>query len=508
MNKEFIFGNAQLNNIVSCEATDDGIELFFEKDGEITTEIYGYKPWLLSNRPFKVDNIELKGNQYYRHMRQFDSKEKLYEYKRYDKSRDFYTVYDDKEAAMVLHGFGYFQGMKVKDVSVLSFDIEATTLGHNSKSKVLLISNTFRSGDVVSERLFCFDDYDSQAEMLDDWCNWVRQMNPSVMVGHNIFGYDIPYLNFIAKKNDTELVLGRNDTPIKIQKKPSQFRKDGSQSYEYKKAYIYGREIVDTMFVAYHYDFSRKYVNYGLKNIITQEGLEAEDRQHYDASKIAENYKDPEEWKKIKSYAEHDSRDSLALYDLMIASFFYLTQSVPKSFQAINCTATGSQVNSFLVRSYLQDGWSIPKLSEPERFEGAISFGVPGIYKNVFKLDVAALYPSIMLQYEIYDKRKDPNKHFLKMLEYFTNKRLEYKSQYKKTKDKHYKYLDQMAKIFINSAYGLLGATGLPFNSPENAALVTRKGREILCEAIEWATNKDYNYWYGMFKERTGKNDA
>ena len=34
--------------------------------------------------------------------------------------------------------------------------------------------------------------------------------------------------------------------------------------------------------------------------------------------------------------------------------------------------------------------------------------------------------------------------------------------------------------------------SGLLFNSPENAALVTRKGREILQTAIDWAEEKGY----------------
>ena len=45
-------------------------------------------------------------------------------------------------------------------------------------------------------------------------------------------------------------------------------------------------------------------------------------------------------------------------------------------------------------------------------------------------------------------------------------------------------YIYQSQKIVINSAYGLLGAQGLNFNSPDNAALVTKGGREILQNGI------------------------
>lgn len=504
---DFIFGKAGLNNIVSCEAVENSLRLFFEKDGVVTHEDFEHEYWLLCNEPFKVNNIKLKGEQHYKYMRLFDTKESLLQYKNTYRNQDLYSIYDDKEAAMLYHGFGYYQGMQVEDVSVLSFDIEATSLMHKTSSKVLLISNTFRRNGKIIEKLFSYDEFTSQGDMINSWCEWVREMNPSIICGHNIFGYDLPYLQFVAKRNDVELLLGRDGSSIRFQKRFSNFRKDGSQSYEFKKAYIFGREIVDTMFVAYHYDYSRKYINYSLKGIIKQEGLEAEDRQHYDASQIAKNYKKKEEWEKIKAYAEHDSRDSLALFDLMIHSYFYFCRSIPKSFQSLNYSATGSQVNSFLIRSYLQDGWSIPKASETEYFEGAISFGIPGIYNNINKLDVVSLYPSIMLQYEIYDERKDPRKNFLKMVEYFTNERLENKKKSKETKDQYYKYLEQSQKIAINSAYGLLGVPGLHFNSPTNAALVTRKGREILKQGIKFATKKDADYWYDLFLEKTGKKE-
>ena len=150
--------------------------------------------------------------------------------------------------------------------------------------------------------------------------------------------------------------------------------------------------------------------------------------------------------------------------------------------------ASGSQLDSLMIRSYLQDGMSLPKTSKKEEFEGAISMGVPGIYKNVRKVDVASLYPSIMLQYEIYDKKKDPNRHMLQMLEYFRNQRLTNKKLAKETGDRYYDDLQNAQKIMINSMYGFMGAGYLLFNYPQGAADVTRYGREILLKGVEWAT--------------------
>ena len=74
--------------------------------------------------------------------------------------------------------------------------------------------------------------------------------------------------------------------------------------------------------------------------------------------------------------------------------------------------------------------------------------------------------------------------HGLQMVQYFTKQRLEDKMMWKETKNKLYKDLSESRKIAINSCYGFLGAPGLNFNSPKNAALVTEKGREILQKGV------------------------
>jgi DNA polymerase elongation subunit (family B) len=488
-----IFGKDPITHIVSCEVNDSNTELFIEKDGQVEIKVIPNQFWMLSNQKLDYKFQPLTGNLHYKFIKYYNNKSHWYVDKNKYRNADIYCINDEKEAAMILNGFTYFKGMKVSDVSILSFDIESTGLNHDDTSKVLIISNTFRdSKGNKTRKLFCIDEFESEKEMLDAWCGWVRCINPSIICGHNIFGYDLPYINFCAEKNGTTLSLGRDNSDIKFNKYSSKFRKDGSQDYEYFRAFIYGREIVDTMFVAYHFDFARKYESYGLKQIIKQEGLEVSGRQFYDAGNIARDWHDVEKRQLIKKYAEHDADDALALYDLMIAAYFYLNPSIPKSFQSINYSATGSQINAFLVRSYLQVGHSIPRSSEAVRFPGAISDGMPGIYKNVFKVDVASLYPSIMLQYKVYDADKDPKGNFLKMVQYFTDERLSNKKKAKETGDRYYKELEQAQKIVINSAYGLLGASGLNFNSPKNAALVTEHGRDILKKAILWATGKEY----------------
>lgn len=489
---DIIYGRNKIERIVSIEVNDSSADLFIEdKNGNVTTTVVSNRFWLLAPYPLEGHWSRLQGDLHYRYGKQFKTKKEYFSYLNNYRQKDVYSLYDDKEALMIKDGYTYFKGMKHDEPSILSFDIEATSLDPNTKeARVLLISNTHRKNNIITKKLFAYDEHESEQEMIQAWCAWVRDMNPSLICGHNIYSYDLPYLN--TRTLGEGLPLGRDGSICKFFKNESAFRVDGSRDLHYHKVRVYGREIVDTMFLAYRYDIGRKYDSYGLKPIIKTEGLEEANRTFYDASQIRFNYKNLGEWAKIKEYARDDADDALKLYDLMAPAQFYFTVSVPKPFQTMIESATGSQLNSIMVRSYLQTGHSVAKADTVATFQGAISWGNPGIYRNVQKLDVSSLYPSICIQYEIFSREKDPKANFFHMLKYFREERLRNKRLAKETNDRYYSDLEQSEKIAINSAYGLLGAPGLNYNYPKGADQVTSYGREILNRSILWATGKKF----------------
>ena len=493
-NQSLIYGSDTTQRIVSVEIEGDKATLFLQQDdGSIVTEQRDNRYWILAHNKLNDKFKPLEGNLFYRYYVQTPHKEMFTQARREWKNKDIFSIYNDKESFMVKNGVTYYKGLKQKDVSVLSWDIETTGLVHDDSSMVLLISNTFRDhAGAIAKKLFCYDEYKSQAELLEAWCDWVREINPSILLGHNIFGYDLGYIQFIADRDGFELHLGRDASTIKFNKYTSAYRIDGSRSMDYYSAQVYGREILDTMFLSYK---SGVFESYSLKSLIKELGLESKDRTFYDAGTIRDNYKNKDEWKKIKAYAIDDADDSLKLWDRFGAAQFYWSQKVSKTLQSIVESATGSQINNILMRSYLQEGHSLPKASLPQNFSGALSYAKPGVYNNHIRFDVSSLYPSIIIQYDIYDKEKDPKRNFLNMVKLLRDQRLINKRLAKETGDIYYKNLEQSEKLGINSAYGMLGAPGLLFNSPKNADNVTRYGREILSKAVLWSTGKDIKEW-------------
>jgi DNA polymerase elongation subunit (family B) len=500
---DLIYGKNKTENVVSIEVLKDKVVLY-KNDG--STEVRKMVYWILSNQKIDSTFSSLEGNLHYKYIKRFTNKGMFSKAaSRYQKmGKDIFVVWNDKESAMIYHGITQFKGLKVSDVSVLSFDIESAGLTMDKDSKTFLITNTFRDIDgSITKKHFRVDNYNNNdVEMIRDWCKWVVKIDPTVITGHNIFRYDFPYLIHCAKKGKYTLELGKKHKKIVVSSKVSSKRVDGGQSWDYKKIQIFGRHIIDGQFIALQYDIGRKYVSWGLKQIAEQEGFINEDRQFYDASLIGKNWYDPIEREKIVAYGIDDSDDSLKIYDLMIPSIFYMTQSIPKPFQIMGTSASGAQLNAVMVRAYMQDRHSIPKTNEHNYVAGGMSHGVPGVYSNVVKFDAASFYPSTILAFDIHDPDKDPKAYFLEMVRFFTHKRFEQKGLYKKTGDSYYDDLQAASKVFINSSYGLLGTNGLNFNSFENAALITKCCRKSLQKAIVWATGRDVSYWWDEYSEK------
>ena len=489
-----IYGKDKTLGVTALEIVDDEIWLF-KADGSIEKRPHQY--WVMAPRAQGRGFDRLEGNQHYQYIKYFDNKDGYYAHMKevYNKKADAYTISNSKEAAMVLNGITFYKGLQLPDLGILSFDIESEGLTHHRDSNVFLITNVFKKNNEIIKKHFRLDNYEHAGIMIADWCKWVQEVNPDIITGHNINGYDLPYLNHVARIYGTTLPLGRDLSDTLFSNRDSEYRVDGSQSWSYKRISIFGRQVIDGMFLAVKYDIGRKYESWGLKAIAEKEGFVSPDRQFYDASKIGQNWDNLEEREKIVKYGIDDAMDSLLIFELMVPSFFMLCKMIPKPFQTLSEGASGSWLNSILVRSYMQIGNSIPKSTESVKFEGALSYGNSGIYSNCLKFDAASLYPSIMLQYSIYSRQKDPKGYTLEILKIMREERLMYKKLGKETGSAYYKFLDNSRKVLINSMYGFMGAQGLNFNYPEGAAEVTRKGREVLNKAIIWATGKDYDYW-------------
>jgi len=497
-NDKLLFGKSDLRRVVGLECNNDQSEIFIQdENGVVSSIIKPHQYWVLSSEQVHKDCKRLDGNLHYKWAKRFDNR-KQFEVNRSafkNAGYDIFSIWNPEEACMVKDGITYYRDMQPKDLSLLSFDIETTGLkGNASDAKLLLISTTYRNhlGECRNV-LFSFDQCESEGSMITAFCKYVRDLNPSLIIGHNIIPFDFAYLADRAKANNVKLLLGRDGSEVHFNTYKSNFRLDGTRTLEYYNLKIYGREIVDTHFLARSFDVSKSIESYALKPMIKQLGFEKEGRQYYDAGLIRDNYQDPVELEEIKRYAMDDAEDPVKLWDYMGPLYFRLCPFIPKPMSEILLSASGSKINSMMIRAYLQDAHSLPNADIIKKgdFDGALSFAVPGIYKNAFKIDLEALYPNIILQDDVCDVDKDPKKYLLALCKIFLELRLEYKRLAAETGDDIWTQMDTTAKSILNSFYGFLGASGLLFNSLQCAAYITARGREILEYAILWASGEN-----------------
>jgi len=184
----------------------------------------------------------------------------------------------------------------------------------------------------------------------------------------------------------------------------------------------------------------------------------------------------------IKQYLGYDLADTELLADYLMPSVYYQQIFVPGlSVQSLAITGNGKKWQLAIEAQYPNE--PLPEPSEPVDFQGGLTAGVAGLHRNVSKIDVASLYPSIMLKYGI-GSEKDRDDKMLSILDYLLTERLRLK-KLAKSGDREADQKQGALKVLINSAYGFLGTTGVGFNDYCAAALVTAYGRAIATRMIE-----------------------
>ena len=300
------------------------------------------------------------------------------------------------------------------------------------------------------------------------------------------FNFDLEYILARARMHRVPLRWGRDWSEPRVRR--SRFTV-AERVIDFTRVDLYGRHVVDTLFLLQYYDVTaRELESYGLKSAAIHFGLSAEDRTTIDGGHIQSAFEnDPES---LKKYNLDDARETLALSELLGYSFFLQARIFPFGYQNIFLRGNATKINALFLREYLRRGASIPKPEGKGDYEGGYTdVFVRGVVKNVVHCDVASLYPSIMLVFELKPKG-DTLSIFLPLLSTLRSFRLEAKRLALASSPGHdrdyYQALQQTFKVLINSFYGYLGTELHHFADPSLAAEVTRRGREIIRGMLEW----------------------
>lgn len=391
------------------------------------------------------------------------------------------------EQFLVKSGITHFKGLEWVKVHRLCFDLETSSL-NPAEGEILAIAVRDNRGyeQVIHS--------DKEAEIISEFVSRVQELDPDVIEGFNIFGFDFPFLDFRAKQHKIPLAIGRiyqtkNGETIRSTLAESGTRslKVGGDTEQYRNYTLIGREIIDTYHAVKRWNaITRELPNHRLKDVAIHFGIAQADREYIAGDRIAEVWKHDKD--RVIRYALGDVRETMQIADMLMGSAFELAKIVPTSFERIATSGTATAIDLLMVRGYLNQNHALPlPKQKTDRYEGGhTEICLSGVIENVVKADVESMYPNIMLTHFLAPE-SDHLGLFLPMLRSLTETRLDLKGKLKTldrdSRDYHAVDARQGAlKILINSAYGYLGTGFTTFNDPDQAAKVTRIGREIILQ--------------------------
>src|SRR6185369_4751380 len=298
----------------------------------------------------------------------------------------------------------------------------------------------------------------SEPELLRALNDAIHCCDPDVIIGHNIFRFDLDYIGRRALMHGIRLEWGRNGTVPHIT--PSSRWSLAEKVIDYPRWDVYGRHIIDTYFLVQLYDIGlRSLESHGLKQVARHFGIASGERVYLDGNRISETFRtDPEQ---LFLYNLDDVRETLALFRLLAYPWFLQTRIFPYSFQNCPLRGNATRINALFLREYLHRGHAIPaRTAQTTPFEGGYTeLARTGVCGTVVHCDVASLYPSLMLAYRL-GPAKDSLGLFLPMLAELRRFRLDAKQSAREAAaegEQHYfEALQQVFKVLINSFFGYL----------------------------------------------------
>lgn len=491
---ELLRGWDDEENIVCVENVPGSnfVQKFKRIDGKLTSEYIKLSPFFLVNDK----SANLLGTNFYN--KRIDCKDFSELKKEKQKYKDSFVPFPNTQY-LLQTGKTLFKG----DTNPLTlfFDIEVITdknydfpNAKRKQDKIIIIAVHTSYGDdyllVLNEdgksktgknRLL----FDTEKELLQSFITLVRSVDPDIISNHNVFNFDLNYVRERCELYSIPLSLGRNgsepnffDTSIKF----------GDRNRSYTNYSIYGRHIVDTMFLAEAADVtSRDMPSYGLKDLVKYLKKASEDREYVEGSEITNVWFEDRE--RLLRYALDDVYEAEILYNQFNPAFYSQTQLVPMPYQDVCRYGTGNKIDYILLRNYMKYNWSFSKPEKQRHIKGGyadvLKYGL--IKEDLVYADVESLYPSLAISLKIQPKR-DELKLFQRLVNMMVNLRFTIKSEIKKYQEKgeHEKAIKQKSfdagvKIFLNTlSYGYLAWGFGAFNDYDEAERITKGGQDIV----------------------------
>ena len=341
-----------------------------------------------------------------------------------------------------------------------------------------------------------------EAAVLRAFLAWVADYDPDLIIGWNVAGFDLRFLEARCRLHGIEFALGRDRGRARVL--------DGAVA----TARVPGRVVLDGIegHRAAFWGFEDESLGAVARDLLGRDKLIAPDRNP-DRNRVDA----------IRELHETD-RLALAAYNLedcrLVRAIFDRTRLIDFMIERSRITGlalgrTGGAVAAF-------DHLYLPRLHRRGRVAPDIGAALagggespgghvldsrPGLYRNVALLDFKSLYPSIIRTFRIdplglAEPGRDPVPGFAGgvfareggILPDLIADLWAHRDEAKRSGDEPFQHA---VKILMNSFYGVLGARGCRFFDPRLASSITMRGHEIIRRSKTFIEGEGFEVIYG-----------
>lgn len=483
-----LFGAQRRAGLVSVQADRFGkLTTFRRVDGELETEEVEFDPFLwvkdleyLEHSTVECRPEKLAGENDFKYLVHFSDWSQAREISehistlsgRYASHPDSPQLFinDLPTQYLLATGQTYYNKMAIEEVHslVLRVYTAGDVLADPGEDPARIVAVALKEGLDGPCRLL--DDAE-ESKLLWHLSGTIKKLDPDLIQGHNLFKRDLQRLEDRAKLLKVKLGWGRGGEKLSARKSRMVV---AEKQLDYRRFRVAGREFADSWILSVLHDVSgRELLGYDLEEVAGHFGLSYGKRGD-----------------SLKERAHKDTAAIAGLHRTLCYPYFLQSQIFPLSFENVMLRGNATRINHLFLREYYRQRHSIPGKPEVEQFAGGLTAQEhEGCAYGVFHCDVASLYPSLIIAYDL-GPEFDRLGIFKGLLETLRDFRLLTKSREKQAKEEKeaafFGNLQTTFKILINSFYGYLGFGQGHFADFEKAAEVTRRGRELLTRMMDW----------------------
>ncbi len=362
-----------------------------------------------------------------------------------------------------------------------------------SQQRVFMLGD---KDEVVDERLELLD---SEKKLLLTFFKWFQTVDPDIIIGWHVIGFDLDFLNRKCRELNIRLDMARSRRRISIRKR----------EFAGYIADISGRVVIDgpqSLRAAFYQfeDFSLETVSRVLldtgKTITPDHDKIGEIERLFASDK--------------KGLAEYNLQDCV-----LVSRIFEKTGLLDLYIR--RSQISGMLLNQVGLSVAAFDHHFLPRLHRrglvaPNKDDvipqghaagGYVMEPIPGIYDNVIVLDFKSLYPSIIQSFKIdpfsrlkanSDVVKTPDGFAFSASEHILPELIDTLMQQRQKAKKHKDQpLSQAIKILMNSFYGVMGSYGCRFYHPDLPSAITGTGQWLLKRCREYLEREGFQVLYG-----------